>query len=97
MGPDAFGLDDPGVAERGFAPGLAPVDEQHRPPALLEMDGDGDADNAGAEDNNISHWITPAGSPSTSHFGVTPSPGAVDAVIRPLTRFGAPSAISTVP
>lgn len=36
------------------------------------------------------------GSPSTSQRGVTPSPGALDAAMRPSTRRGAPSAIEVV-
>jgi hypothetical protein len=38
----------------------------------------------------------PTGSPSTSIFGVTPSPGVSGAAMRPFTRCGAPSAMDTV-
>ena len=36
------------------------------------------------------------GSPRTSILGLTPSPGTVDAAMRPCTRSGAPSAVDTV-
>ena len=43
-----------------------------------------------------SHSMTSTGLPNTSSFGMIPSPGFVLAVIRPLTRRGAPSAVLTV-
>ena len=39
---------------------------------------------------------TTTGFPSTSIFGVMPSPGAVLADMKPFTRCGAPSAVETV-
>ena len=42
------------------------------------------------------HAMTWTGWPSTSHLGVMPRPGASLAVMKPLSRRGASSAIETV-
>lgn len=42
------------------------------------------------------HFVSKTGSPSTSIRGLTPRPGAFDAAMRPLSRFGAPSAVLRV-
>jgi Magnesium chelatase, subunit ChlI len=43
-----------------------------------------------------SQEISTTGLPSASSFGWMPRPGDFDAVMRPLTRLGAPSAVLTV-
>ena len=44
----------------------------------------------------IGYATTKTGSPRTSILGSIPSPGLIEAAIRPFTRFGAPSAMLTV-
>ena len=52
---------------------------------------------AGLRDARQRGPMTTTGSPSTSKRGATPRPGRSGAVMLPSTRFGAPSAIVTVP
>ena len=53
VGIDALALYQAGVAEGGLLRRAAPVDEQRSAPALLQVDRDRDADDAGAEDDCI--------------------------------------------
>ncbi len=47
--------------------------------------------------DEVAFQITTTGSPSMSKIGSMPRPGASEAVMKPLTRLGAPRAMSTVP
>ena len=50
---DALALDQAGVAEGSFLGGAAPVDERHGAAALLQVQGDADADDARAENGDV--------------------------------------------
>ena len=53
VGIDALALHQARVAERGFRRGAAPVDEHRGAAALLQVERDADADDAGAEDERV--------------------------------------------
>ena len=53
IGHYAFALDEAGVAVARLLARTAPVDEHHRPPALLQVEGGADADHAGTEHNDV--------------------------------------------
>ncbi len=71
MREDRFAFDQPGIPVGRFLARPAPVDERHRKPALGEMQGDGRADDAGPEHDDVgarhcllrlletSRWINP--------------------------------------
>jgi hypothetical protein len=46
-------LDQPGVPERGLFGDAAPIDQRHGASALLQVQGDTNADHAGSQDSNI--------------------------------------------
>jgi hypothetical protein len=50
---DALALDQARIAEGGFLPGTALVDQEHGATALLQMNGNRHADDAGPENNHI--------------------------------------------
>ena len=54
VGKDRLGLHDAAIAEAGLARDHAqPVDDDDRSPARLQMQRGGDADHAGAEDDDV--------------------------------------------
>jgi hypothetical protein len=50
---DAFALDQPAVAERGFLSRAASVEQGHAAAALLQMDRDADSHDPGAEHDDV--------------------------------------------
>ena len=50
---DRLTLDDAGIAERSLLGDAAPIDQHHGTTALLQVQGDADADHAGAEDRDV--------------------------------------------
>ena len=63
---DAFALDQARIAEGGFLAGLALVDQQDRAAALLQMQGNRHADDAGSKNNHILTHEGPAPFPVAS-------------------------------
>src|SRR3712207_9574520 len=63
---DAFALDQAGIAEGGLLARLALVHQQDRPSALLQMHGNGHADDPGSENNHILTHEGPAPSQAPS-------------------------------
>lgn len=51
---DAFALDQAGVAVGGFLAGATTIEQHHRLAAAGEMDGGGNADDAGAQNHYVS-------------------------------------------
>src|SRR5262249_32344319 len=54
VGHDALALDDASVAERGLLAWATAVDKHDGPAARLQVQGEGDADDAGSKNENVS-------------------------------------------
>ena len=91
---DAFALDEPALPNEVSSARAAAVDEHHRAPALLQVQRDADADDAGAEDDGIARVgeaPQARSSPSVDHSASTRALTAASISIgRPHSRVVSP-------